>query len=118
MDKHELKERYEAIGRKSRQVLVDLTGTDDEYLTIEALIQGVFEESTKSIQPDLEQFLIDLTGIETPELVMVALSTMAEERRCCPSDILKRAIEPETSDLEIAHIKQKVEELICQPHKN
>ena len=112
MDKHELKERYETIGRKSRQVLVDLTGTDDEYLTINALIQGVFEESIQSIAHDLEQLLIDLTGIETPELVMVALHKMAKERRCSPSDILERAIAPETSDLEIAHIKQKVEELI------
>ena len=112
MGKHELKERYEAIGRKHRQMLVDLTGTDDdEYLTIEALIQGVFEDSTKSIQPDLEQLLIDLTGIEPPELVMVALDKMAKERRCLPSDILERAIEQETSDLEINHIKQKVEEL-------
>ena len=68
MDRHELKERYKAIGRKHRQVLVDLTRTnDDEYLTIEALIQGVFEDSTKSIQPDLEQLLIDLTAIDSPE---------------------------------------------------
>lgn len=112
MGKHELQERYEAIGRKYHQVLVDLTGTDDdEYLAIEALIQGVFEDSTKSIQPDLEQFLIDLTGIDSPKLVMVALDKMAKERRCLPSDILERAMEPETSDLEINHIKQKVEEV-------
>ena len=112
MGKHELKERYEAIRRKHRQVLVDLTGTDDDtFLTIEALIQGVFEEATKSIQPDLEQLLIDLTGIESPELVMVAIDKMAQERRCRPSDIFERAIEPETSDLEIDQIKQKVEEL-------